>query len=88
MTTKMLLEQRKEVQTLPTGAIVKATDGTKCCVVIDGKIQHRPIELGLRAGDDVEIRSGLDGSETVVLLRAGSMQIGQSVEIIVKKKAS
>lgn len=85
VTTKMLLEKRENVLTLPTGAIVKAADGTKCCVVVDGKIQYRPIELGLRAGDDVEIRSGLDGSETVVLLRPGSLQAGQSVEIIGKK---
>jgi HlyD family secretion protein len=85
VTTKMLLEQRKDVLTLPIGAIIKAVDGTKCCVVVDGKIQHRSIALGLRAGDDVEIKSGLDGSETVVLLRAGSLQDGQSVEIIVKK---
>lgn len=85
MTTKILLEQRKDVLTLPTAALVKAPDGTKCCVIVDGKIQHRPIELGLRAGDDVEITSGLDGSETVVLLRAGSLQVDQSVEIIVKK---
>ncbi len=85
VTTKMLLEQRKDVLTLPTGAIVKAADGTKCCVVVDGKIQQRPIELGLRAGDDVEIKSGLDGSENVVLVRASSLQVGQAVEIIVKK---
>lgn len=85
VTTKMLLEQRENVLTLPIGAIIKAADGTKCCVVIDGKIQHRPIELGLHAGDDVEIKSGLEGSENVVLLRAGSQQAGQSVEIIVKK---
>lgn len=85
VTTKMLLEQRENVLTLPTGSIVKATDGTKCCVVVDGKIQFRPIELGLRVGDDVEITSGLDGSETVVLLRAGSLQAGQSVEIIGEK---
>ncbi len=85
VTTKMLLEQRKDVLTLPTGAIVKAADGTKCCVVVDGKIQQRPIELGLRAGDDVEIKSGLDGSENVVLVRASSLQAGQAVEIIVKK---
>lgn len=70
--------------TLPKGAIVKAADGTKRCVVIDGKIQHRPIVLGLRARDDVEIKSGLDGSDTVVLLRVGSLQVGQTVEIMVK----
>lgn len=85
VTTKILLEQRKDVLTLPTGALVKAPDGTKCCVIVDGKIQHRPIELGLRAGDDVEVTSGLDGSEIVVLLRAGSLQVDQRVEIIVKK---
>lgn len=85
VTTKMLLEQCEDVLTLPTGAIVKAADGIKCCVVIDGKIEYRPIELGLRTGDDVEITSGLNGSETVVLLRAGSLESGQSVEMIRKK---
>lgn len=84
VTTKMLLEKRENVLTLPIAAIIKTADGTKCCVVVDGKIQHRPIELGLRAGDDVEIKSGLEGSENVVLVRAGSLQAGQSVEIIVK----
>lgn len=85
VTTKMLLEQRENVLTLPIGAIIKAADGTKCCIVVDGKIQLRPIELGLRAGDDVEIKSGLDGSENVVLLRSGSLQVGQQVEVMLKK---
>lgn len=44
--------------------------------MVDGKIEHRPIELGLRTGDGIEIRSGLDGSEMVVLVRAGSLQAG------------
>jgi RND family efflux transporter MFP subunit len=85
VTAKLLLEQRENVLTLPTGAIVKTADGTKCCIVVDGKIEHRPIELGLRTGDDVEISSGLDGSEMVVLMRAGSLQAGQAVEMIAKK---
>lgn len=85
VTTRLLLEQRENVLTLPTGALVKSNDGMKCCIIIDGKIQHRPIELGLRTGDEIEIKTGLDGSETVVLVRAGSLQPGQSVEIIAKK---
>lgn len=84
VTTKLRLEQRENVLTLPTGAIIKAEDGNKCCLVVDGKVQHRNITLGLRAGDDVEILTGLDGTETVVLLRASSLQAGQSVEIIKK----
>ncbi len=85
VTAKVLLEKREDVFVLPIGAIIKAADGTKCCVVVDGKIQHRPIELGLRVGDEVEIKSGLDGSENVVLVRASYLQADQSVEIIVKK---
>jgi RND family efflux transporter MFP subunit len=85
VTTKILLEKRENVLTLPTSAIVKTAEVTKCCVIVDGKIHYRAIELGLRAGDDVEIQSGLEGNETVVLLRAGSLQAEQSVEIIAKK---
>jgi len=85
VTAKLLLEERENVLTLPTGAIVKTTDGTLCCIVVDGKIEHRLIELGLRTGDDVEIKSGLDGSELVVLVRAATLQAGQAVEMIGKK---
>ena len=82
VTAKVLLEQRDDAMTLPIGAIIKDADGSKCCVVIDGKIEHRRIELGLRVGDDVEIKSGLEGHESVVLVRASSMEVGQAVEIM------
>ena len=82
VTTKILLEQRDNVLTLPTAAIVKDTDGTRCCIVVDARIEYRPIGLGLRVGDEVEVKSGLEGNETVVLLRAGALQAGQSIEVI------
>jgi multidrug efflux pump subunit AcrA (membrane-fusion protein) len=85
VTAKVLLEERPDVLTLPISAIVKTPAGTVCCLVVGGKIEHRPIELGLRVGDDVQIVSGLDGSEAVVLMRAGSFQPGQPVEVIAKK---
>ena len=84
VTAKILLEQRDNVLTLPIGAVVKSTTGTHCCVVADGKIQFRPIELGLRVADEVEVKSGLEGNEMVVLLRAASLQDGQSIEVIEK----
>lgn len=86
VTAKILLEERTEVLTLPTTAIVKNAGETVCCAVVEGKIQHRPIQLGLRVGDDVQIVSGLDGSETIVMLRAGGLKPDQSVEVIVKPK--
>lgn len=85
VTTKILLEQRDDVLTLPIGAIVKENEVTRCCVIVDGKVNHRPIELGLRVGDEVEVRSGLVGDEQVVLVRAASLQPDQQVEVIQAK---
>ncbi len=86
VTARILLEERADVLTLPTSAIVRTASSTICCVVVDGKIQHRAVELGLRVGDDVQILSGLDGSETIVLARSSSLQPGQNVELITKAK--
>jgi len=85
VTTRILLEQRENVWTLPIGAIVKTSEATHCCVVVDGKIEHREIELGMRVGDDVEIKSGLAGDESVVLVRGSGLLPGQDVEVIRKE---
>ncbi len=85
-TVNILLEQRDDVLTLPITAIVRDGEKTYCCLVVAGQIEQRPIELGLRVKDEVEITSGLDGSEAVVLTRAASLQSGQRVEIIDKGK--
>ncbi len=86
-TVNILLEQRDDVLTLPITAIVRDGEKTFCCVVVAGKIQQRPIKLGLRVKDEVEIIAGLEGTEAVVLTRAASLQSGQHVEIIDKDKA-
>ncbi|XZE44668.1 efflux RND transporter periplasmic adaptor subunit [Pirellulaceae bacterium SH467] len=85
VTVKILLEERSNVVTLPIAAIVKDGASTVCCVVVNGKIEHRKVELGLRVGNDVQVTSGLDGTEMVVLARAGSLVPGQAVEMIVPK---
>ncbi len=85
VTVKILLEQRENTLSLPITAIVRKGAETYCCVVTDSKIEQRLIELGLRVGDEVEIKSGLAGSETIVLLRAGSLAPGQVVEVLAKK---
>ena len=82
---KVLLDEKTDVLALPIGAIVRKGDESYCCVVEGGKIEFRSIQLGIRVGDEVEVLSGLDGSETVVLARAGSLKAGQSIEVILKK---
>lgn len=85
ITSRILLEQRPDVLVLPISAIVKTGDQTICCTVVGGKIEQRPIALGLRVGDEVEITNGIADSDTIVLMRAGSLQPGQAVEVIEKK---
>ena len=78
----ILLDQRNDVLTLPATAIVRDGSSTYCCVVESGKIDRKKIELGLRSGADVEVRSGLNADQLVVLARADSLVQGQSVEVI------
>lgn len=82
----ILLDQRDNVLTLPTTAIVRDGSDTFCCTIESGKIDRKKIELGLRSGADVEVRSGIDADETVVLARADSLIQGQSVEVIAPPK--
>jgi HlyD family secretion protein len=78
----ILLDQRNDVLTLPTTAIVRDGSATYCCIVESGKIDRKKIELGLRSGADVEVRSGLDANQLIVLARADSLIQGQAVEVI------
>ena len=81
-TAVILLERREDALTLPATAIVRDAGQTLCCKVDSGRIHRRPVTTGLRAGADVEILSGLDGDETIVLLRADSLKEDQPVEVI------
>ncbi len=78
----ILLDQRDDVLTLPLAAIIREGNAVFCCVVVLGKIERRPLQLGLRSGDDVEIVSGLTPADKVVLARAAGLQVGQEVSVI------
>lgn len=82
----ILLDKRDDVLTLPLSAIVREGNAVFCCVVSGGKIDRRPLELGLRSGDDVEVIRGLSESDTVVLMRAAGLQAGQEVAVTVAPK--
>lgn len=85
-TVTILLDERSDVLVLPITAIVQDGQNTCCCCVESGQIRLKPIVLGLRSGSEVEIVSGLSGTESVVLAQAGSLRPGQQVEIIEAKK--
>lgn len=67
---------------LPVSAIIREGRTAFVCVVHDNTAIRKPVELGLRSGDEVEIKSGLTPADVVVLKGAASLQPGQTVELI------
>jgi HlyD family secretion protein len=80
-TVRIRLDQRENVLALPVAALIQDGPEPYCCLVNQGKIEHRRLELGLRAGNEVEILSGINETDTVVLVRPHSLTSGQVVEI-------
>jgi RND family efflux transporter MFP subunit len=82
----ILLEERSDALTLPVTAIVRDATGDYCCQVVSGRIQRMPLVLGLRVGKEIEVLSGLQGTEDVVLLRADALKDGEPVELLPSAK--
>jgi multidrug efflux pump subunit AcrA (membrane-fusion protein) len=47
----------------------------------EGEVVRTPIETGIRAGDEIEIVSGLKGDEQIIGVNAAAFREGQAVEI-------
>ena len=51
---------------VPTSAVVFDADGTKVGVIEENKFHFRKVELGRDFGTEVEVATGLEGTEQVV----------------------
>lgn len=75
--------ERADALALPKTAIL-FKDQQAACLVVNEKnaITRVPIVVGIRAGDEVEIVSGLTGNEQVIPNNVAAYREGQTVEII------
>jgi HlyD family secretion protein len=80
-TVTIQLDERPEAIVIPAAAVVREETATFACVVRDGTIERRPVELGLRSGAFVEVRSGLDEHTPVVIKQPELLRDGQDVRI-------
>ena len=78
---EIVLQQRPNVLVLPLAAVITVDKQVFCCCVEDNQVVRRPITLGLRTAQDVEIVDGLKGGELVVQTQPASLQAGQRVEV-------
>ena len=74
--------ERKDALALPKGAILTQDNQSFCLVVSsEDKIKRLPIHVGIRAGEEVEVVSGLTGNERVIAANVAAYREGQPVEI-------
>ena len=78
----VIVEEHKDVLTIPTTAIVPDHDEAFCVTVVDGKAVRKRIGTGLSDGTRTEVTSGLQASDEVVKAGAASIVEGQAVEVI------
>jgi RND family efflux transporter MFP subunit len=84
-TVTIRLDERPEAIVIPVTSVIRDGAANVCCVVQDGKIMRRPVELGLRSGAFFEVRSGLDGHTPIVIRQPELFRDGQDVRIAAPK---
>lgn len=79
---ELVVAELEGVLSLPRSAIF-TQDKQTCCYTIgsDGKVSLAPVSLGLQAGNEVEVRSGLKGDERVIGANTSAFRPGLVVEV-------
>ena len=87
---RLKVAERIDVLALPKGAVLTADGKTYCYTITatgdskgdtEGEVVRTPIEVGIRAGDEIEIVSGLSGDEQIIGVNAAAFREGQMVQV-------
>jgi RND family efflux transporter MFP subunit len=77
----LTLQRDNKALAVPLQAINHEAEKTTVYVVTrDGKIEDRPVQLGLQSANDAQIVSGLNEGDKVVVSDRGSLKPGESVQ--------
>lgn len=75
--------RREDTSVLPEDALQGlGTDDPWVGVIVEGRLERRAVEVGLRAEDRIEILSGLGADEVVAIMESPGDAIGQRVRIV------
>jgi membrane fusion protein, multidrug efflux system len=78
----LALKQQVQRLTVPSNALLFRAEGPRAAVVESGnKVQLRPVAIGRDFGNTVEIISGLEQSDAVVVSPSDSLENGQVVRV-------
>jgi len=73
---------------VPVNALLFRAEGPRAAVVgNDGKVRLKPVTIGQDYGTEVEILSGLDANDAIVLNPSDSLEDGQAVNVAKGKRS-
>jgi len=75
----LVVERSEEVLLIPTEAIVQEMDGKKVWKILNGKAKSQPVTTGHRTKEQVEVLSGLQIGDTVMI--TGLMQVREGIAV-------
>ena len=81
-------EEHSDVVLVPAAAIVREGEETAIFVAKDGKAQRHPITIGLADGTHVEILSGLNAGELVIVDGQAGLPDGAAITLITDEDAA
>jgi RND family efflux transporter MFP subunit len=81
-TADFILARKENILTLPSSVVVERDGEALVFVVDDGKAWQRPLRIGLRNDELVEVVSGLQAAERVIQRGRNKVKDGQAVEIM------
>lgn len=79
---ELVLEEKPGVLILPRRAVRETGESASVFVVRDGKAHFQPVELGIVQHERVEIRSGLNEGQKVVLVGWQNLTDGMAVDVV------
>lgn len=78
----MVVDARPNTIAVPAAAIGEGEEGRYIYVVVEDRLEHRDIEVGITRGQWTEIRAGLEAGELVLATNPIDMSEGTAVRIV------
>ncbi len=76
------LKQHPNAVVIPPAALVTEESGKAVFIIEDGRAKKVPVKTGIDDGLEIEIVSGLEGTEQVVVVGQGQLKEGMSVTTV------
>jgi len=76
---RLEVEHKPEALLLPADAVVTEKAGTFVFLAVDGKAKKTPVRIGFSDGVNVEVTTGVEPGQPVILARKQSLSDGQAV---------